>query len=306
MLVMRWWYKLTVDKWAIDNVYCKINSSVMKKPFLFITLLASCTSVQEAPKGTLVIIGGGSRPETIINRIIDESGIRDAGYGIVLPMSSAEPDSSVYYAVAPFTKAGVTAIVGMNFRKGEQIDPQRLDSIRKAKLIYITGGDQNRFMDVVRGTDIAEAITAAFHHGAVVAGTSAGAAVMSEVMITGNQLRDTTYTSTIKTIESNNLETKPGLGLITGVLIDQHFLIRSRHNRLLMGVIDFPELKGIGIDESTAIVVKGNTAEVIGNSQTLVISNPKRSRQEKDGKLAAKGLVVDIYLAGESFPLIGR
>ncbi len=273
----------------------------MKKLLLLITLLAACTSAPETGKGTLVIIGGGSRPESIINRIIEESGIRNGGYGIVLPMSSAEPDSSVYYAVAPFSKAGVTTIVGMNFRKGEVPAPQRLDSISKANLIYITGGDQNRFMDVVRGTDIATAISSAFNSGAVVAGTSAGAAVMSEVMITGNQLRDTTYTSTIKTIESNNLETKPGLGLITGVLIDQHFLIRSRHNRLLMGVIDFPELKGIGIDESTAIVVKGNTAEVIGNSQTLVIENPKRSREEKDGKLAAKGLLVNIYLAGEKF-----
>jgi cyanophycinase len=273
----------------------------MKQLLLLIILLASCTSALETGKGTLVIIGGGSRPESIINRIIDESGIRTGGYGIVLPMSSAEPDSSVYYAVAPFAKAGVTTIVGMNFRKGEVPDPQRLDSIRKAKLIYITGGDQNRFMDVVQGTDIATALTSAYKNGAVVAGTSAGAAVMSEVMITGNQLRDTTYTSTIKTIESNNLETKPGLGLITGVLIDQHFLIRSRHNRLLMGVIDFPELIGIGIDESTAIVIKGHAAEVIGKSQVIVIENPKRSREEKNGKLAAKGLVVNIYLEGEKF-----
>lgn len=273
----------------------------MKNILILITFLASCTSASESGRGTLVIIGGGSRPESIINRIIDESGLRNNGYGVVLPMSSAEPDSSVYYAVAPFQKAGVSTIVGMNFRKGEKPAPEQLDSIRNARLIYITGGDQNRFMDVVRGTDIAAAITTAFGKGAVVAGTSAGAAVMSEVMITGNQLRDTTYTSTIKTIESNNLETKPGLGLITGVLIDQHFLIRSRHNRLLMGVIDFPELKGIGIDESTAIVVKGHTAEVIGNSQVIIIENPKRSREERDGKLAAKGLVINIYLAGEKF-----
>lgn len=275
----------------------------MKQFLLVITLLTSCAQLPEAPRGTLVIIGGGSRPESIINRIIDESGIRTGGYGIVLPMSSAEPDSSVYYAVAPFSKAGVTTIVGMNFRKGEVPAPEILDSIRKAKLIYITGGDQNRFMDVVRGTDIATAISSAFNGGAVVAGTSAGAAVMSEVMITGNQLRDTTYTSTIKTIESNNLETKPGLGLITGVLIDQHFLIRSRHNRLLMGVIDFPELMGIGIDESTAIVVKGYTAEVIGNSQVVVIKNPNQSREEKDGKLAAKGLTMNIFLSGDTFGL---
>jgi cyanophycinase len=137
----------------------------------------------------------------------------------------------------------------------------------------------------------------------VVAGTSAGAAVMSEKMTTGNQLRDTTYTSTFKVIESQNLEIKPGLGLITGVLIDQHFLIRSRHNRLLTGVIDFPDHMGIGIDESTAIVVKNDRAEVIGNSQVLVFSNPGRSRRETGHKLGASGLRLDIFLPGEDFPI---
>ena len=270
---------------------------------VLVTLLFSLTLAAQAPKGTLVIIGGGSRPESIINRIIDESGLRKGGYGIVLPMSSADPDSSVYYAVDPFRKTGVNNLVGLNFKKGAALAPARIDSIKKARLIYITGGDQNRFMDVMRGTKIATAIVSAFNNGAVVAGTSAGAAVMSAVMITGNQLRDTTYTATIKTIESNNLETKPGLGLITGVMIDQHFLIRSRHNRLLTAVIDFPDMKGIGIDESTAIVVKGTTAEVIGNSQVLVIENPSRSRQEQGTKLGAKGLITSIYLPGEKFKL---
>lgn len=273
---------------------------------LTITLATSLLSfilVAQTPRGALVIIGGGSRPESIITRIIDEANLRNGGYGIVLPMSSAEPDSSVYFAVAPFQKAGVSNIVGLNFRKGVPFSPARIDSIRNARLIYITGGDQNRFMEVVAGTEIAMAILDAYKKGSVVAGTSAGAAVMCGVMITGNELRYPTYASTFKTIESNNLETKPGLGLIQNVLIDQHFVRRSRHNRLLTGVIDFPAMKGIGIDESTAIVVKGNTAEVIGESQVVVVENPKKSRLEKNGKLGAKGLVTSIYLAGESFML---
>ncbi len=275
----------------------------MRLVAVFIALLFSLALAAQEPKGTLVIIGGGSRPESIINRIIDESGLRKGGYGIVLPMSSADPDSSVYYALVPFRKAGVNNLVGLNFKKGATLAPARIDSIIKARCIYITGGDQNRFMEVARGTNIATAIVLAFTNGAVVAGTSAGAAVMSAVMITGNQLRDTTYTATIKTIESNNLETKPGLGLLTGVLIDQHFLIRSRHNRLRTAVIDFPDMKGIGIDESTAIVIKANTAEVIGNSQVLVIENPLRSRHEQGTKLGAKGLITSIYLPGEKFKL---
>lgn len=270
---------------------------------LIFSILVACTSNPRVSKGTLIIIGGGARPESIINRIIDESGLRNGGYGVVLPMSSATPDSSIYYASEPFIKAGVSNLMGLMFRKGEVPAPARLDSIRQARLIYITGGDQSRFMDVVRGTPIETAIREAYEAGSVVAGTSAGAAVMCEKMITGNQLRDTTYTSTFKTIESGNLEITPGLGLVKGVLIDQHFLIRSRHNRLLTGVIDFPDHLGIGIDESTAVVIQGTRVEVIGNSQVLLIENPKQVRQERDGKLAAKGLVTSIYLPGESFDL---
>jgi cyanophycinase len=262
--------------------------------------LAGCGAQEQQAKGTLVIIGGGSRPASIIERIILESDLKEGGYGVVLPMSSSS-DSAVYYASEPFRKAGVNNIVGLAFTKGEAPNQAKQDSILNAKLIYITGGDQSRFMDVVEGTAIASAIRDAFKRGAVVAGTSAGAAVMSEKMTTGNQLRDTTYTSTFKVIESQNLEIKPGLGLITGVLIDQHFLIRSRHNRLLTGVIDYPDHTGIGIDESTAVVVKGRQAEVIGESQVLVVRNPARARKEAGAKLGAQGLTIDILLPGATF-----
>lgn len=271
-----------------------------------LTLASFCLFVSFAvasqPKGTLVIIGGGERPPSIVDRMIQESGLRTGGFGVVLPMSSAS-DSAVYYAAEPFRKAGITNLYGLRFRKGETPSQSGLDSIRKAKLIYITGGDQNRFMAVVEGTSIKTAIQEAYRNGTVVAGTSAGAAVMCENMITGNQLRDTTYTSTFRTIESKNLEIKPGLALVTGVLIDQHFLARSRHNRLLTGVIEYPDHVGIGIDESTAIVVKGKAIEVIGDSQVLVIENPGRSRKQHGSKLVAKGLLTSIYVAGEKFML---
>ena len=269
---------------------------------ILVGLLSCAMTVQAQSSGTLIIIGGGSRPEVVIERIVKEAGLRDGGYGVVLPMSSAS-DSSVYFAVAPFEKAGVRNLRGMNFRKGEPQPQARLDSVRNARLIYITGGDQERFMGVVRGTPLEQTLREAYRHGAVIAGTSAGAAVMSEKMTTGNQLRDTTYTSTFKVIESENLEIKPGLGLITGVLIDQHFLIRSRHNRLLTGVIDYPDHKGIGIDESTAIVVKGTEAEVIGLSQVMVITNPSKSRVVQGRKLGASGLMLSIHLPGDRFSI---
>lgn len=253
------------------------------------------------PAGKLFIIGGGSRPDAMVDRIIKEAGLQQGGYGIILPMSSEDPDSAVYYANQQFIKKGIRTVYGVIFRKGETWSAQKLDSVRNASLIYISGGDQVRFMSVVQGTDIEKAIHDAYNKGSLIGGTSAGAAVMSKIMITGNELKHPDYASTFRNIEPANIETKPGLGFIENAIIDQHFVKRSRYNRLISAIIEFPEAKGIGIDEATAILVSGNTAEVVGDSQVIVFENPKRSKVEKGGKLSAKGIVMNIYLAGETF-----
>lgn len=254
-------------------------------------------------KGKLFIIGGGSRPEAMIQRIIQESGLAQGGYGIILPMSSEEPDSSVYYARQPFVEQGAKNLYGLNFVKGEAPSASRVDSIRNAKLIYITGGDQSRFMGVVLGTEIEKAIRAAYQNGALIGGTSAGAAVMSKLMITGNELKHPEYSSTFRNIETENIEIKPGLGLLENAIIDQHFVKRSRHNRLISAIIEYPEVKGIGIDESTAILVVGNTAEVVGESQVIILENPKKSKVIRNGRLGASGLQMTILLPGDKFKL---
>nr|WP_223270793.1 cyanophycinase [Subsaximicrobium wynnwilliamsii] len=263
---------------------------------------SACAQESDA-QGKLVIIGGGSRPAAMIDRIIKESGIDKEGYGIILPMSSVEPDSAVYYAKMQFTKVGINNVHGLQFAKGERLGSAKLDSIKKAKLIYISGGDQNRFMDIVAGTTAEKAIHEAYENGSLLAGTSAGAAVMSKMMITGNELKHPEYASTFRNIESENIELKTGLGMLNNVLIDQHFVKRSRYNRLISAVIEHPELMGIGIDESTAILVIGKSAEVIGESQVIVFENPDRSKTEKNGKLGAQGLALNIYLPGDSFTL---
>ncbi len=90
--------------------------------------------------------------------------------------------------------------------------------------------------------------------------------------------------------------------MLTKAIVDQHFVKRSRHNRLISAIIEYPTLKGIGIDESTAILVKGKDAEVVGVSQVLVYSSPKRPKKSvKSGKLGARGLSLNIYLPGDHF-----
>lgn len=278
---------------------------IQMKRIIFSLLALACSAPASAqlPKGKLFIIGGGSRPDAMVERIIKEAGLAQGGYGVILPMSSEDPDSSVWYASQQFLRRGINTVYGVNFRKGQTYSSAKLDSVRNAKLIYITGGDQMRFMSIVQGTEIAKAIHDAYNRGALVGGTSAGAAVMSKVMITGNELKHPEYSSTFRNIEEQNIEVKEGLGFIDNAIIDQHFVRRSRYNRLISAIIEYPHLKGIGIDEATAILVTGNSAEVVGDSQVIVFENPKRSKAVKSGKLSAKGIVMNIYLAGEKFRL---
>jgi cyanophycinase len=277
---------------------------------IIITTAISCSSPTteentqaKHAKGSLFIIGGGSRPDALVNRMIDESGLRNGGYAVVLPMSSSMPDSAIIWSSEQFIENGISNIYGFNFLPDTEIEQQWIDSIKNASLIYISGGDQNRFMAVAGGTEIEFALKEAWQGGAMIAGTSAGAAVMSKNMITGDELRKTEYSSTFSSIESENLELAPGLGFLENAIIDQHFIKRSRHNRLLSAIIENPEIMGIGIDESTAILVRNNEAEVIGTSQVMVFRNPGQSYFELDNKLGARDLTIDLYLPGEKFAI---
>jgi cyanophycinase len=279
------------------------NKMKMKK--IIVALMLVCVgfgaeAVKPTPKGKLFIIGGGSRPDAMIHRLIQEASLKTDGYAVVLPMSSEEPDSAVYYTARQFKALGMERIYGLNFIKGEPLTESKLDSIRHAKLIYISGGDQNKFMNVVLGTSIEKAIKEAYQQGAVIAGTSAGAAVMSKVMITGRSLKKENSSGFVS-IEENNLETTQGLGMLETVIIDQHFVRRSRYNRLITAVIEFPTLKAIGIEESTAILVVGKNVEVVGEAQVVVIDNPKRSKSTYQGKLGARDMKLQVYLPGEKF-----
>lgn len=285
----------------------------MKHNILLTTLICalavvSCQgpaeSIKDEPKGSLFIIGGGSRPAHMVARMVDEAGLRDDGYTVILPMSSSLPDSAIIWSGEQFFAQGLEQVVGFNFLPGEEPKPAWVDSLRYASLIYISGGDQSRFMSIVAGTPIYDAIHEAFRNGAMIAGTSAGAAVMSEKMITGNELRHPEYRATFPVIESDNLELAKGLGLLTTAIIDQHFVWRSRHNRLITAVLEHPNLPGIGIDESTAILIRDNQAEVVGDAQVLVFRNPQGSVSvHNDKKLGGKNLTLDVFLPGDKFPL---
>jgi cyanophycinase len=268
----------------------------------FILLLA-CTNTNETINGTLYIIGGGNRTDEMMNELVDLSGVRENGYIYVLPMASSDPDSAIIWAREDFLAAGVSKVPGYNFRLGETPPKQQLDSLRNASLIYISGGDQSRFMSVVLNTPLMDAIHEAYKNGSVIAGTSAGAAVMSKKMITGNQKKHPEPDAGFVTIEADNIEITEGLGLLKDVIIDQHFIKRQRLNRLIAASIENPEELCIGIDESTAIIVKRKNIRVTGAGQVILIRNRSAARTVKNGMLGTNKLQISVYLPGQSFNL---
>ena len=273
----------------------------MKKYLFFLVFLAFNFTFSQNTKGKLFIIGGGSRPDFLVDRMIKEAGLKSGETVAIFPHASEEQDSSFYYAKQQFEKRNLKAL-DCAFKKDEKLSPSKLDSLKTAKLIYIGGGDQVRFMEIINSNpEVKNLLKSAYQNGKMIAGTSAGAAVMSEVMITGNQLKYKDYENTFDNIEIKNVETKQGLGFIKTAVIDQHFVVRSRYNRLLSLIIENPTYKGIGIDEGTAILVKNGEAEVVGRAQVIVFKNPKQSKKLNGDKLGAKGITLDIYLNGEKF-----
>jgi cyanophycinase len=294
----------------IYSIFEIINPKNMRMflNFLFSLIAAiviiGCSKHPEkiGPKGKLYIIGGGEHPKEMIKQLVDLSGVKAGEYIVILPMASSIPDSSAIDQIKEFKENGVTNITYFNFKKGDNIPQTRLDSIINSGMIYITGGDQSVFMDVVLNTPIYKAIHEAYSNGTVIAGTSAGAAVMSKKMITGNQLR---YPKAERfgSIVSNNIEVREGLGMLDMAIIDQHFVKRARLNRLVSVCIENPKELCVGIDESTAILVQGDSAKVYGASQVIVLSALTAQLTSADTLLKAKNIALNIYSKGDSFLL---
>jgi cyanophycinase len=283
----------------------------MRNRFLIFALiigLFSCSDeiaeTTQLPRGKLFIIGGGKRPSEMVREMIRLSGTDTAGYILVLPMASSEPDTSGWYGKKQFTDQGIADVVVMNITEPEGCSDACLDSIRNAAMIYITGGDQSRFMDIVLHTKVHKAIQRAYDKGSLIAGTSAGAAVMSEKMITGNEFKYPEYTGDFRTIEAENMEIKEGLGLISNAIVDQHFVWRMRMNRLITVALENPGDHCFGIDESTALVVDGNTISVFGESQIIRLHYNGTAETNAKGLLGGKGLVLDILIPGDTLNLM--
>ena len=253
-----------------------------------------------APKGHLVLIGGGDKPPEVMRKFIELAGGKDAPI-VAIPTASSESDAAEYYETLFRETYGCTNVVSLRIRS--KADAQRADLAalaRKAKGVFFGGGDQIRITNALLGTPVGDAIAAAFADGAVVGGTSAGTACQSEVMITGE--------GDFSLVATRSVETWAGLGFLPGdVVIDQHFLKRQRENRLLSVVLERPALLGVGVDEATAAWFRPDgTFEVLGRSAVMVLDAKgaavrREPRDTGQDGLGVQGLTLHILLPGDVY-----
>ncbi|MEO6681360.1 MAG: cyanophycinase [Ginsengibacter sp.] len=275
----------------------------LSRKLVLVFLLVNSASFSYSQKGSLFIIGGGDRPTNLMNDLVKTANLKANEYIVILPMASGVPVESVESISKQLSGLCNNHITSFNFDRAQANENQPwIDSVRNARLIYITGGDQNRFMDIVRGTSLFDAMHESFRKGGTVSGTSAGAAIMSHVMITGEE-RAKKENGGFREIESANAVTSQGMGFMTTAIIDQHFIKRSRYNRLMSVMADHPDKMVIGIDEATAIIVKGKKVSVTGESQVVVISKPKKLRKTEENKIGFTDAQLSLYISGDQFKI---
>jgi cyanophycinase len=239
--------------------------------------LAPLFTFGAATRGPLVIVGGGDTPPGLHRRMLELAGGSDVQV-LVIGLASAATNAGMP-SVQAFREAGATRISLLATH-----DPAAaLAAVRAAGLIWFPGGEQLRLMRELTRLGVVDALRERSRAGAVIGGTSAGAAVMSRVMIAGNPRDDTPGALP---------QIAPGLGLWPETIVDQHFVKRGREPRLRAAVKANPELPGVGIDEATAVIVRGRTFEVIGASTVTVLDG------RKGGEPAAT-----ILRAGDTFSL---
>jgi cyanophycinase len=279
----------------------------MKKYLLlsFIITLIFNLSISPQNKGHLVIIGGGDKPTYILQKIVDLAGGTNSKI-IVIPNASSEPLESALYNVEEFITLGCSNVDYIMFNREDADKDSLVNKLSGATGIYFGGGDQAFLTRDLLGTKLLDAIKNIYKNGGVISGTSAGAAVMSEVMITGNELKNKDSTYTFITIERGNVENIEGFGFINSAIIDQHFIKRKRLNRLISMVLEYPNLIGIGIDEETSIIVNpDSTFNVLGENQVMIFnpSNALNIKEDAHGNLGVENLKVDILLSGDKYDL---
>lgn len=259
------------------------------------------TTRQEGP---LIIIGGHEDKEgdKVILKAVAER--LNGGRLVLATIASHEPDGYFATYQKAFAALGVTNMVELYVQdRAETHEEDKLALLEGAAGVFFSGGDQLRISSQIGDTPIEARIRQIWRKGGVLAGTSAGASVMSDTMMVRG--------ASAETHRIGDLRMAPGLGLVRDVIIDQHFAERGRIGRLLGAVAQSPRVLGVGIDEDTAIIVEGDAFRVLGSGAVYVVdaegvtaSNIAEGRTENT--LSMFDVRLHVLASGDGLDLITR
>jgi cyanophycinase len=256
--------------------------------------------------GTVIIIGGAEdkvRDRVILGRFVALAGGKAAQIAVISTASSLGAEAGERYREI-FTELGAAAVLPLHaVTRTQANDESAARIVRDATGIFLTGGNQLRLSSMIGGTRLADAIMTRFQAGAVVAGTSAGASAVSSHMIA--------FGASGATPKHRMAQIAAGLGLLPGVIVDQHFQQRNRLGRLLSLIAQNPSLLGLGVDEDTAGVVgPDQVMEVIGRGSITVVDGAASETDAWEIRghrpLMISGVVLHSLPAGYRFDLRRR
>jgi cyanophycinase len=256
--------------------------------------------------GTLFAIGGAEaklRRRTVLRAFVAAAGGPKARIALVSSASSLGLEVvQVYTSI--FASLGAREVVSLRPESRSQArDPDLVEPLRKVSAVFLTGGNQLKLSSFITGTPFGDAIKEAYQEGTLVGGTSAGASILAEHMIA--------FGAGGATPKQRMSQLSAGLGLLRGVVIDQHFEQRNRYGRLLSLVAQSPSLLGLGVDEDTAAVIHdGSRLEVIGRGAVTVVDGQKLVSNafvaKRTSPLLVSGAVLHVLPAGSEFDLTSR
>jgi len=223
--------------------------------------------------GTLMIIGGNAKDPLFLEKFKEYAGGEDANI-IIIPTAwednQIESDSGFLKFKARFEKVGFKNITVLHTRDSSLANkPEFYAPIAKATGVWFDGGRQWRIADGFLNTKTHEEFNKLLDRGGVIAGSSAGASIQGSYLARGDSKGNTVMMG----------DHEVGLGFLKNSAIDQHILVRNRQFDIFEILKKHPELFGVGMDENTGIVVKGNEFEVIGNSFVAIYDGTRFSRE---------------------------
>jgi cyanophycinase len=255
-------------------------------------------------KGPLIIIGGGEDKEGDRSILREVARHLDGGKLVLATVASHEPEGYFEAYQKAFADLGVTDLVELYVReRAETLDPDKLRLFDGATGVFFSGGDQLRISSQIGDTPVEQRVREIHENGGLIAGTSAGASMMSETML----VKGTSGES----YKIGDLHMAPGLGLVRNAIIDQHFAERGRFGRLFGAVAHNPRELGIGIDEDTALVLQDDRFDVIGDGCVYVvdgagITHSNIAEARSDCALSMYDIRLHVLSSGDAFDIASR